>query len=330
MPNVSTNHPTHTPIGADDKVESFTKDEKGTTPNEVIKCGCACDCENVVRKPKFSVFIEHLRCKKCSTPTHFEHFKNKPQTSEVNNRNKPASSHSSTGRVQSHYHVSEEEELLAQEARLEVRRELWRNAWKTWTSRIPQKFQQATTTDPGNDLIRKKIQQLETHRSSFDTAGLLIRGKVGRGKTWLAVGYANDLIRKGLLHPTQVLFGSESKLLASAANAAYKDVEKELRELTSGKYKMIIIDDIGRGTWLREDMRPKVFSLVFDQQWADGNTVVATTNLSRKELSDYMGSAAMDRLLSMCGYAPDIIMEGTDQRKEQTNQRLRNVRNPQH
>ena len=281
-----------------------------------VRCACTCHCEEMVKPPAFEVFKTMVRCGKCSTDQH-------KQQHSITTPSTETSTMKFGGRVQNKYHLTEPEKLLAEQAKREVNAELWVSAWKNWVSRIPQKFQTASVSNPSNDLVERKIKNLEQHIASLDTAGLLIRGKVGRGKTWLAVGYANDLIKKGILHPNQVLFGSESKLLAAAANTTFKDVEKELRELTSGKYKLIIIDDIGRGTWLREDMRPKVFSLVFDHQWAEGHTVVATTNLSRRELSDYIGSAAMDRLLSMCGYAPDVLMEGTDQRKEQTNNRLR-------
>lgn len=139
--------------------------------------------------------------------------------------------------------------------------------------------------------------------------------------TWLAVAYANQAIRAGYFKPSEVLFGSESELLAAAANSSFGEVEKALRRIVSGRYRMIIIDDVGRGTWLRDDMRAKVFSLVLDKFWSDNLVVVITSNLARDGLAEYVGEGAMDRLRSMTGYG-GIVLDSEHMRRKVTEEML--------
>lgn len=133
--------------------------------------------------------------------------------------------------------------------------------------------------------------------------------------TFMSLGYANAAINEGLVHPSQVLFGTEAELLSSAANSTFSEVDLALRRIISPRYKMIVIDDVGRGTWIRDDMRPKVFSLVFDAAYRDNRVLVITTNLIPKDLGEYIGEGAMDRLRSMVGYdALDLTDRGMRER----------------
>lgn len=282
----------------------------------LIPCSCPCSCGNKIPRPSFDVFIPTARCGPCSSN---EHRREYPIQSPFTRNGHDTVPKNITPIVP----LTEQERQAARRARQEIDDELWANAWHTWQTMLPEKFKNATNNHP---MVADKLSRLIQGTAPLETSGVLIRGIVGRGKTWLAIGYANDMIQAGVLHPSQVLFGTESELLASVANAPFAEVEKELKKLTSGRYRCIIVDDIGRGTWLRDDMRAKVFSFVFDKQWAHGNMVIATTNLSRENMTKYMGSAAMDRLLSMCGYSPDVLLEGLDKRKERTNARIREHR----
>ena len=188
-------------------------------------------------------------------------------------------------------------EALDREIAREQQQAIREQQLQQWYASLPEKFRHATTDHPD---VLKKIDQVSAGHPA--TAGMVITGTVGEGKTWLAIAYANALIERNLLRPNQVLFGTESELLASAANAGFGEVEHRLRRLTSRRIKMIIVDDVGRGTWLREDMRSKVFSLVFDAAWRDNKIVVVTTNLPKENLEEEIGGGAMDRLRSMVGY----------------------------
>lgn len=178
------------------------------------------------------------------------------------------------------------------------RADIFNVAFGQWLDSLPEKFRASDTDHP---KILERLQRIEAGHPG--TAGALIFGPVGEGKTFLALGYANRAIKSGLVQPGQVLFGTEAELLAAAANSSFGEVENALKRLTSPANRMIIIDDVGRGTWLREDMRSKVFMLVLDSAWRDNRIVVVTTNLGKTDLEEYIGVGAMDRLRSMCGYA---------------------------
>jgi DNA replication protein DnaC len=206
-------------------------------------------------------------------------------------------------------------------AQAEVRQEIWDAQWEKWNASLPEKFQGAYTEHP---QILERLARMKTGKQGRGVASAVAIGDTGVGKTYLAVAYANQAIKAGYFKPSEVLFGSEAALLSAAANAQYADVEKAFTKLISGRYKMIIIDDAGRGTWIRDDMRAKVWSLVLDSLYASNRVVVVTTNLPSKELGEYIGEGAMDRLRAMVGYG--VILMDDPQRRKTTEESLAAVR----
>lgn len=196
------------------------------------------------------------------------------------------------------------------------RQQIFAAALQKWRDSLPEKFRESTTDHP---KILERLARIEAGQPG--TAGALVFGPVGEGKTFLALGYANLAIERGLVKPNEVLFGTEAELLAAAANASYGEVENALKRLASPSHRMVIIDDVGRGTWLREDMRPKVFMLVLDSAWRENRIVVITTNLGVTDLEEYIGGGAMDRLRSMCGYAA-ISLDDRGMRRQVTEEAL--------
>lgn len=153
-----------------------------------------------------------------------------------------------------------------------------------------------------------------------------LAGDVVVHNTWLAAAYANQAIQQQIFHPGEVLFGSEAQILSGPVNGAFNEFEPALRKLISPRYKMLIIDDVGRGTWLREDMRPKVFSLILDNYWSRNRVVVITTNLDAAALKDYIGEGAMDRLRSMIGNGAGQIIATDLKRREFTEEMIAEAR----
>lgn len=282
------------------------------TPATVVTCTCTCGCTNqVALKIPSAALARHARCQTCGTEEHVrQHRGTRMKTTEPD----------AGTRITSVYVPTPEEKAVAKAARDAYKKELWDAAWERWQQSIPEKFRNAS---PNLPQLRRNIARIRSGATAV--SGSIIGGEVGRGKTWEAVGFANTAIKERLLHPSEVLFGTESELLSSVANSPFADVEAGLRRLTSGRYRLIIIDDVGRGTWLREEMRPKVFSRVFDNMWSNNHIVVITTNLDLPLLKEYVGTAAWDRLRSMVGL-DSILLDAVDKREETTRQILATVK----
>jgi DNA replication protein DnaC len=215
-----------------------------------------------------------------------------------------------------YYELSPEEAQEAKEAAQQVRSEIWERQWLAWQRSLPEKFQNASTE---HSAVQERLSRIG--KGQMGVAGMVILGSPGYGKTYLSIAYANQAIREGYVSPSEVLFGTESELLASAANSGFGDVEKQLRRVTAKKTKFLIIDDVGRGTWLNEAMRPKVFSLVLDKFWSENRVLVITSNLPPAELAEYIGEGAMDRLRSLAGNS-SVVLDTESKRAQITQEML--------
>jgi DNA replication protein DnaC len=272
-----------------------------------LKCSCPCGCTQNTKFPytESKILQSKARCEKCGATEHKTKY-TLPST------NKEELSRPITKMIQ----LDPEELKLDQEIAAQQKAEIRNAALQKWHQSVPEKFRYATTEHP------KVLERLRRWQAgNRGTAGLVVLGGVGEGKTFLSVGYANAAIDANLIDPSQVLFGTEAELLSSAANSTFSEVDQALKKLISSKYKMIIIDDVGRGTWIRDDMRPKVFSLVFDAFWRDNRVIVVTTNLIPPDLQEYVGEGAMDRLRSMVGYDA-LDLSNRDMRKKVTQETI--------
>lgn len=286
--------------------EAMEEEVTATSLEEFFPCACPCNCGKPSEqiRTNSAVLSRHARCYKCKYPNHRKKY---PVQGKIE--------------VDAPRTITFQTPLDSEERAIDVaiaekqKREIYKNAWNKWRESLPEKFRDATTDHP------KIIERMKRWRNGQPgTAGAVILGNFGEGKTFLAIGYANEAIKSGLVKPNEVLFGTEAELLASAANSAFSEVDKALRRLIDPRYKMIVVDDIGRGTWIRDDMRPKVFSLVFDAAWRDNRTIVITTNLTPDSLAEYIGEGAMDRLRSMVGYdAIDLSERGMRRKITQEN-----------
>jgi DNA replication protein DnaC len=274
--------------------------------NAYLNCACPCGCRRLTKHPTTTspVLIRRARCTTCSTADH--------RTTNPTPHDPAETARPLTIPVPLDPDDIELDRQIAEQQRKDIHTE----AWARWQASLPEKFRHAHTDNP---KILERLRRWEDGHPG--TAGAVVLGGVGEGKTFLAVGYANAAIQHGLVKPGDVLYGTEAELLSSAANSAFSEVDKALRRLINPHYRMIVIDDVGRGTWIRDDMRPKVFSLVLDAAWRDNRVIVITTNLIPDDLLTYIGEGAMDRLRSMVGYDA-VDLTDRDMRRKTTQQAL--------
>lgn len=276
------------------------------TKNAFFPCVCPCKCgkDSIVPRIGAEALAKHARCNECGLDAHMEKY---PIHAEPGKQRK---------NITEIYELSDYEKELAKKVRMEEKKEIWERQWISWQDSLPDKFKNAETE---HSQVKERLKRIAN--GDTGVASLVVLGAPGYGKTFLGIAYANAAIKLGYYKPSEVVFGSEAELLAKAANSSFGEVEKALDKLVSPKIKMIIIDDVGRGTWLNEAMRPKVFSLVLDKYWADNRIVVITSNLTPKMLEEYIGDGAMDRLRSMAG-GSSVVLDTESKRKKITQEML--------
>lgn len=280
-------------------------------------CSCSCGCKKNSSVPDIGskALAKHARCSDCSEIAHSRQWESK--TTED-----PTAEQSGFSKITSLYTLTPEEIKEAAAAALEVKTEIWEKQWNAWQASLPEKFQNAQTE---HTAVKERLKRLD--KGQKGVSSMVILGSPGYGKTYLSIAYANAAIKAGHFKPSEVLFGTEAELLSSAANSGFGDVEKQLRRLTTRKTKFLIIDDVGRGTWLNEAMRPKVFSLVLDKFWSENRVLVITSNLPPKELANYIGEGAMDRLRSLAGNS-SVVLDTESKRAQITEEMLANADKP--
>lgn len=290
------------------------------TETNLYPCSCACKCGRMssIRNIGSVALARHARCAECSTVEH------RQEWAQSNGEVRPeiGDGLAALSKFSEYYELSPEETEEAESAAKEVRSEIWERQWLAWQNSLPEKFQNAVTE---HTAVQERLNRMRN--GQMGVSSMVILGSPGYGKTYLSIAYANLAIREGFVRPSEVLFGTESELLASAANSGFGDVEKQLRRVTAKKTKFLILDDVGRGTWLNEAMRPKVFSLVLDKFWSENRVIVITSNLPPAELADYIGEGAMDRLRSLAGNS-SVVLDTESKRSQITQEMLSQANAP--
>lgn len=287
--------------------ENTAKEVMSADEPTFLVCSCPHGCikDTTLRDTGSAALARHARCDECSVESHLDKFPTeKPQDSDGRKS------------ITELYIPSEEEQEVARAAQREVFSEIWMNQWEAWQTSLPEKFRSAETE---HAQVKERLRRLEAGERGV--ASLVVLGAPGFGKTFLSVGYANAAIKAGFVKPSEVIFGSEAELLASVANSGFGEVEVGFRRILSPKVKMLILDDVGRGTWLNEAMRPKVFSLILDKFWSQNRVIVITSNLNSAALAEYLGDGAMDRLRSMVGNA-SLVLDTESKRRKVTDEML--------
>jgi DNA replication protein DnaC len=278
------------------------------TTERTTPCACSCGCNTPVTiTGQFAeVFAPHTRCNPCHTHTH--EYPNKPAPTP----------HITTNTITPDRPATNEEKADATEALHAIEKQRHNTAMKRWTASLGGRFENAVIDRA--DIAAQYNALVEGH---WSTASLLLYGTNGRGKTWNAVGYARQAVTDGLVPPSRVLFGTEASLLSDISNMSFSDKEytaqqAALRKMMSGHYRIVVIDDVGRGGWKIENAKNDLLWRLIDTQYARGNILILTTNLPLRPegrgpgFIDYIGKSSQDRLMEMCGRVGVIEFTNND------------------
>lgn len=150
---------------------------------------------------------------------------------------------------------------------------------------------------------QKCLDYLKAYEGS-ERNSLLIVGSYGTGKTHLACAIANKLIDDGIPILFDTFGGYLEKLKAEF------DTSKRYCLENMKSVSVLFIDDIGKEKqteWTRSVM----FEII-NTRYEDLLPTVITSNISGKDLEEYLGGATYSRLCEMC---KGVMVKGKDQRK---------------
>lgn len=184
-----------------------------------------------------------------------------------------------------------------------------------WQRDLPPRWQDACLDVITDENARKVLQdRIARHvqRKGIRQTSILSYGQMGRGKTYLGYAYIYELIKHGVLLPSQVFTASEEHL-ASISRSGFR--RTDMWEATlDPKYKFFLIDDLGRSTFTDETQRRSIWHEFVDNIYATERTLFLTTNMSLDNLPAWVGNSSFDRLQHIIGKSGLVEMNGEDYR----------------
>ncbi|MHB8172648.1 MAG: ATP-binding protein [Thermincolia bacterium] len=132
-----------------------------------------------------------------------------------------------------------------------------------------------------------------------NTDGLLLTGQVGSGKTYLACCIANTLMDKGVSVVMVVVpdLLDEIKATYDQGRSGSDFSEQQLLD-SARQVDVLILDDLGAHNYT-DWTRNKIFSIINFRMNHQLPTII-TSNLSLKELKEYLGERTTSRIIQMC------------------------------
>jgi len=128
--------------------------------------------------------------------------------------------------------------------------------------------------------------------------GLILTGRAGHGKTYLACCIANVLIRKNIATLFTVVPDLLDQIKSTYNKGEGQDYsEKDLLD-TAREVQVLILDDLGAHQYT-EWAQGKLFTILNHRINFNLPTVI-TTNLSLEEMDKFIGERAASRIIQLC------------------------------
>lgn len=176
----------------------------------------------------------------------------------------------------------------------------------------------------GKYLLNQLLKQGGTESKN----SLVLQGNRGSGKTYIACAIINDFNERYPVHEAYI-----NQILKERKNLCYEKyfspvkspckfiTEMDLYVLFYEDYnyckteslldemkkaeKLLVIDDVGASNYDKNRLQTMYLNII-DYRYSQGLPLMLTTNLTKAELSDYIGDRCFDRLRS-CSYFVDIV-----------------------
>lgn len=170
----------------------------------------------------------------------------------------------------------------------------------------------------GKYLLNKLLNNIKDDKKN----GLLLYGNRGSGKTYVACAVINDYNSQAPLNEAQKekiikerSYGFSFEHLTPVKSPCKFITEMDLYSLYFDKYnhfkpdgaaeefrraeKLLVIDDVGTLTYEKSRIQAMYLNII-DYRYSQGLSTIITTNLTKEELSKYLGDRTFDRLNSCC------------------------------
>lgn len=188
-----------------------------------------------------------------------------------------------------------------------------------WDSRSWARFAKSaidahTAEDALPDIAEFKTN-VRTHRKRG--INLVLMGTLGGGKTYLMNSIARALVKDGVIAPQLIRFGTEAELLYPLVVGFPSDQKAYRDDFTDpSRTQMIMIDEVGRGNFTREDDRVAAWDIVTGFAYNHDIPLIVTTNLMptpKGALVDEPGTPAVaDRAAKALASAPGLPAPASD------------------
>jgi len=198
------------------------------------------------------------------------------------------------------------------------------------SARIPSRYKDASLWDflTANDSSKQALLTARTFVQKYpvEADGLIFKGTVGVGKTYLAIAIIRELVMtKGiacLFYDYRELLKEIQTSYRPSSSTAESDVLKPVFEA-----EVLVLDDLGAdkpSDWVRETV-----SHILNTRYNHKRTTIITTNLPDRmpvsgsgnalltdpTLEDRIGVRMLSRLYEMC---KEVKMHGPDRRRAST------------
>jgi DNA replication protein DnaC len=188
----------------------------------------------------------------------------------------------------------------------EERAELWRaRAVRRHEARVPPEFARARLAAAAPSQVARWVRGY-CAGDAGDRFSLMLSGRVGRGKTYLAYAALRAVAEAGVEHAAWA-GGTVSSVFARMRPGSGEERSSVVRELAS--VPILLLDDVGAGKgteWTEE-----TFLDLLDARSRSRRPVIVTTNATSSELRGAIGDRALSRLGGMC---LEVAVEGDDRR----------------
>lgn len=155
--------------------------------------------------------------------------------------------------------------------------------------------------DAYTSALKQKTEFIRRWLSGDKRTGLLLVGRVGVGKTHLAVAAMREIVKTG----TDVGFTGVTAFVMKCQGAFADDTTPE-RIIANSVHRYMVLDDLG--TEKRTEFAGTCLFALVDSAYAKRRTIIATSNLSLKNLHE-CDPRLTSRLVEMC----DVLeFEGDD------------------